>query len=147
MNKIKVTTMSIAFAVTLIAMMLTSAYAYGMWNFDEKYGTYSTVQVGVAGNYNRGKLYSPAAYVKGIVDIDLPNGYSLIVIYHFEWTDINGVTHYQDGQAEIPGIAGNWVRIEPTGLPSVVYDIVAEGRNMYDNINDTALASASLPWL
>lgn len=105
------------------------------------------MQVGVAGNYVNGKLYSPAAYVKGIVDQNITGGHTLVVHYYFEWVDLNHVAQYQNGTAEIPGFAGNWVKIVPTGLPSAVYFIAADGRNEINGEYDTEMASASLPML
>ena len=149
MNKKRFSILSTGLVLIAIFMLAGSVHATGMWNFDEKHGPYTTVQVGVAGNMNwlNGRLYSPAAYVKGVVDENITGGYNLVVHYYFEWEDLNHVTHYQNGIATIPGIKGHWVRIDCTGLPSAVYYIAADGYNSYDSVNDTEMASASLPML
>ena len=149
MNKNRVIAMSTCIAIALIAMMLSSVYAYNVWNFDTKSGMYTTANVGVAGNLISMKLYNPAAYVKGVVDKDLPSGHTLIIQYHFEWTDLNHVTHTQDGIVTSScNKAGEYIRIDLNGLPSVVYDIVAECRTAWNTTTyDTDWASASLPWV
>ena len=140
---------SATLALAMIALIMTPAYAYGMWNFDYDTGDYIYIEAGVAGNYNGGKLYSPAAYIKATILEDLPLDYVLVIYWRFEWTDVNHVLHVQYDTEDLPGYhyQGQTKRIEPTGLPYVVYDIVAEGRAGYDGIWDTDLVCASLPWL
>ncbi|HVP92775.1 MAG TPA: hypothetical protein VMS94_03435, partial [Acidobacteriota bacterium] len=133
--------MLIGAAFLIALMMLTPAHAYLLNNFDEKHGTYSSVYVGVAGNYVGGKLGAPAAYVKGVVDVAIPGGYSLRVYYYFEWEDLNYHIFHKSGYVEIPGTQGNWVRIPATEVNHTVYYIVAEGRNWINGNYDTDWAS------
>jgi hypothetical protein len=135
----------------MTAMMFAPVYAYGMWNYDSESGDYTTADVGVAGNYNMGKLYSPAAYARATVDEDLPAGTTLRLQYLFEWEDLNHETHIESGIISSSGNeAGDWIEVEPD-LPSVVYYIVAEARAGYgvgSSITwDTEWAIASLPFL
>jgi hypothetical protein len=139
---------SIFLALVAIAAFASIAHAYPMNAFDTKTGAYTTVQVAVAGNYINGKIYNPAAYVKAVIDKNLPSPYCLVVYYYFEWEDLNHVVHYQYDTVDCPGYttAGQWVRFFATGLPSQVYYIVAEGRAGYDGVWDTDMASISVPF-
>jgi hypothetical protein len=140
--------MSIALVFAFAAMLTVPTFAYGMWNFDSDTQYYTYVQAAVAGNYNGGKLYSPAAYVKAVVEHDLPSGCFLKVYWHFEWTDINRVTHSSENTTYTNlHNADEWIRIDCVGLPNVVYDIAADGQAGFNCIFETRLVSASLPYL
>ena len=148
MSQKKIGVMSIALVFAFAAAMIVPSIVFASWNIQSGSGDYTTVQVAVAGNFRNGKLYGPAAYVKAVIDHDLPDNHSLIIYYRFEWTDLNQVSHIQEGVNTTSCTkAGQWIRIDCTGLPSVVYDIYAEGRAGYDGVWDTPLVSASLPWL
>lgn len=144
----KIGLMSIALVFAFTALLTAPTFAYGMWNFASDTAYYTGIEVGVAGNYNGGNLYSPAAYAKGWVIHDLPNGYKLKIYYYFEWTDMNFVTHNQTGTYYSNcSKAGEWYRVVATGLPNVVYDIIAEGQAGFNCVFETDLVSASLPYL
>lgn len=139
---------SIVIAFAAIATLAAIAHAYPMSRFDTKTGDYTTVQAAVSGQYVNGKIYSPAAYVKAVIDKNLPSPYCLVVYYYFEWEDLNHIVHYQYDTLDYPSKtnAGDWVRIPAIDLPSQVYYLVAEGKAGYDGVWDTELASVSIPF-
>ena len=149
MNKKRVSLMSMALAFTMVAMMTAPTYAYPMWNFDSDTGDYIYIDAGVAGNWHSGKLYSPDAYVYVYIQEDLPDDHVLVLYWRFTWVDLNRVVHSEFDTEDFPGYRykGQSVRIEPSGLPSVVLVIIAEGRAGYDGVWDTRLVCASLPFL
>jgi len=145
----KAVRISIVFALAAIATLAAIAHAYPMSSYDDKVGDYITVQAAVSGQYINGKIYSPAAYVKAVIDENLPSPYCLVVYYYFEWEDLNHVVHYQYDTLDCPGntTAGQWFRFFATSLPSQVYYLVAEGKAGYDGVWDTELASVSIPFV
>jgi len=149
LNRKKLGAASTALAIAMVAIMMQPVYAEPLYNFDTEYGTYTIADVGVCGQLGFDfKLYSPAAYATGIIYQDLPSGYTLKVQYRFEWMDEDFVvTVQEDIRYTSLTKAGQSVRIEPSGLPYVVYYIVAEARAGYGNVWDTDWACASLPWV
>ena len=145
----KTVRISIVFALAAIATLAAIAHAYPMSSYDDKIGDYTTVQAAVSGNYFGGKIYSPAAYVKAVIDVNIPSPYCLVVYYYFEWEDMNNVVHYQYDTLDYPDKtdAGEWVRILAIDIPSPVYYLVAEGKAGYDGVWDTELASVSIPFV
>ena len=86
---------SIFLVLVAIAAFASIAHAYPINAFDTKKGAYTTVQAAVAGSYINGKIYNPAAYVKVVIDKDLPSPYCLVVYYYSEWEDLSHEIHYQ----------------------------------------------------
>jgi len=147
MNKRKLAAFSTALVIVAIVMMVTPAFAEPLYDFNSKTGTYTTVDVGACGNYDYETLHCPAAYVKGIIDTDLPEGYTLKVEYQFQWMDTNFVLHTENGtRYSSLTKAGEWISIEPKDLPLDVYFICAGGRTGYGNTWDTDWAWAGVPW-
>ncbi len=134
-----------------ISMIAGPVHATGMWNFDTKHGTYTTAEVGIGGdmNWRAGILYSPAGYAKGTIDTQLPSGHNLTIEYLFEWVDLNHQVQTQTANITTNlYIAGDFIRIDCTSLPSAVYEVIAECRTAWNSTTpDTAWASASLPAL
>lgn len=142
----KIAAISAALVCTMVALLIVSPHVYGANAFDSATGSHLYVEVGVAGNYFNGTLYSPAAYVKARVVTTIQNN-GWYLYYHFEWEDMNHVTHYQEScNYYTNSTAGFQVRIDCTGLPNQVIYIAADGRAGYGGDWDTRLVSASLPW-
>lgn len=142
----KIAMISVGLACAIVALLVFSPYVYGANAFDSDMGSHLYVEVGVAGNFFNGTVYSPAAYAKGRVNVTIPNN-GWYLYYHFEWEDMSHTMHYQEScNYYTNSTAGFQVRIDCTGLPSKVYYIAADARVGYGGDWDTRLVSASLPW-
>jgi len=148
MNKKKVSLMSIVFVVTMVAIMTVPSYAVLVENTDSDSGDYIYIKACVSGDMYGLKLYSPNAYVRAVIEEDLPDNNDLVVYWRFLWLDENFVWHEDSDTEEFPGYRyeGQTVKIEASGLPSVVLQITAIGRAGYDDVWDTRLVITGLPF-
>jgi len=147
MEKKKVSLMSIAFVFTMVAIMTVPTYAYLIENFDTDTGDYIFIKACVYGDMHGLKLYCPNAYIYALIEEDLPDNNDLVVYWRFWWLDENYGIHEESDTEQFPGYRyeGQSVKIEASGLPSVVLLIIAEGKAGYDDVWDTRLVRASLP--
>ncbi len=148
MNKKKVSLMSIVFVVTMVAIMTVPSYAELIEKTDSDSGDYIYIKTCVSGDMYGLKLYCPNAYVRIYIEEDLPDNNDLVVYWHFLWLDENFVWHEDSDTEEFSGYRykGQTVKIEASGLPSVVLQITAEGRAGYDDVWDTRLVITGLPF-
>ena len=147
MEKKKVSLLSIVFVFTMVAIMIVPAYAGLLDDLDSDSGDYVYIEAYVCGYWNQGKLYSPSAYIYALIEEDLPDNNYLVVYWYFWWVDENFGIHGESDTEEFPGYRyeGQSVKIDASGLPSVVYLMVAEGKAGYDDVWDTDLVRASVP--
>lgn len=149
MNVKRVSLMSIALVFAIVAIMTVPTYAYRMWDSDSDTGAYIHITASVAGDFYHGKLYAPAAYVRATILEDLPDNHVLVVCWRFWWVDENLVIHEQFDTEDFPSYRykDQSVKIEPSGLPNVVYCVIAEGRAGYNAVWDTDFVLVSLPFM
>lgn len=145
--KSKICVVSIFLAFVAFAALVSMAHATPQWWFDTQTGTYTTVQVAIAGTFMNGKVYVSAAYVKATIDKNLPSPFTLNVYWYFEWEDLNhNIGYYTNTTSYNYTQAGQSVQISGTGhIPSQVIYIYVEGRAGYDGIWDTPFASVGVP--